>query len=155
MPENIEIINKLIKLLQLTNENSKSSEILSNNQIQILLCLSCSDIVDLYKKYKSLSNDVLLTDEIIRLAVQNNGFVLQYLPKEKITYEICKLAVQNNCFALQYMSDDKITDEIIILAIQNNPFIISFIHEDRKTKEIIELAVQKDGNVLEFVSKGK
>ena len=76
--ENTEIINELIKFLQLSNNS-----ILSNNQIQILLSLSCSDIVNLYKKYNSLSNDILLIDDIIKLAVQNNGLVLEHLSYNK------------------------------------------------------------------------
>jgi hypothetical protein len=148
--EDIEIINELIKLLQLSNNS-----IISNNQIQILLSLSCSDIVNLYKKYKSLSNDVLLSDDIIRLAVQNNGLILQYISYNKLTEEICELAVQNNGFAIQYIPDNKITDEIIKLAVENNPYIIGYIHEDKKTIEIIKQAVQIDGNTLQFISNDK
>ena len=70
--ENTENINELLELLQLSNNT-----ILSNNQIQILLSLSCSDILNLYKKYNSLSYDVLLIDDIIKQAVQNNGLVLE------------------------------------------------------------------------------
>ena len=141
--ENIEIINELIKSLQLSN-----NFILTNNQIQILLSLSCSDIINLYKKYKSLSNDVLLIDDIIKQAVQNNGLVLEYISYDKLTEEICELAVKNNSFAIQYIPDNKITDEIVKLAVQNNPCIIGYIHEDLKTNEIIKLAVEIDGNTL-------
>jgi hypothetical protein len=109
--ENIEIINELIQLLQLSNNC-----ILTNNQIQILLSLSCSDIVNLYKKYKSLSNDVLLTYDIIKLAVQNNGLLLQHICHDKLTEEICELAVQNNGFAIQYIPDNKITDDNMVLS---------------------------------------
>jgi hypothetical protein len=48
-----------------------------------------------------------MTEVIIKEAVQNCGYVLQYVPKDKITDEIIKLAVQNNALALQYVPKDR------------------------------------------------
>ncbi len=37
-----------------------------------------------------------MTEEICKLAVQQNGYVLEYIKQELMTDEICKLAVQQN-----------------------------------------------------------
>jgi hypothetical protein len=44
------------------------------------------------------------TEEICKLAVQDDGEALQYVHNQ--TEEICKLAVQQNGDALKYVSDD-------------------------------------------------
>ena len=88
--------------------------------------------------YNSLQYIILVFYKIIKLAIKNYGYILQYEPKlsvkntyiqpilltEKMTNEIIKLAIQNNCehLVLQYVrfSENTIEYEIIKLAIRNN-----------------------------------
>jgi hypothetical protein len=42
------------------------------------------------------------TEEICKLAVKQNGYLLKYIDNELKTEEICKLAVQQNVFALKF-----------------------------------------------------
>lgn len=60
------------------------------------------------------------TEEISKLAVQQNGYMLQYVKEQ--TKELCELAVQRNGQALQFVND--------------------------QTKEICKFAVQQDGYAL-------
>jgi len=52
------------------------------------------------------------SEELCKLAVQNNGLDLEYVIKQ--TDDICKLAVQNNGMVLEYVKNQ--TEEIYKLA---------------------------------------
>jgi len=86
-------------------------------------------------------------NEICKLAVQQNGWVLQYV-KEK-TEEICKLAVQQNGLALQFVKEQ--TEELCKLAAQQNGWALLLMKE--QTEEICKLAVQQNGHALQFVKE--
>jgi hypothetical protein len=120
--------------------------------IKILIKLSFSDIKYLLTKYNYLlNNDVLLTDEIIKFAVENDGLSLKYVPEDKMTDKIIKLAIENDGLSLKYVPEDKMTDEIIKLAVENNGNAFKYIPECKISDEIIEFAVEKDYRSLAFV----
>jgi hypothetical protein len=60
--------------------------------------------------------DYLQTDELCKIAVQQDGCTLEYVYNKLKTEEICKLAVRQNGLALQFMVKDQ-TDEICKLAV--------------------------------------
>ena len=119
--------------------------------------------------------DDKLSYDIIKYAVQNNGFALKhikpilFLKKYKysktIITNIIKYAVQNNGLALQYIKSifllfsnkykysKQIITNIIELAVQNNGLALQFVDKEYLTDEIIELAVQNNGCALQFVDE--
>jgi len=86
-------------------------------------------------------------DELCMLAVQQNGWALQYVKEQ--TLELCKLAVQQNEYALYYVK--KQTPELCELAVQKNGFALEYVKE--QTPEICKLAVQEIGYALEYVKE--
>ena len=88
------------------------------------------------------------TEELCRLAVQQNGLALKYVKNQ--TEEICKLAVQQNVYALEYVKIEQ-TEEICKLAVQEYGYVLQFVKE--QTEEICKLAVQEYGYVLQFVKE--
>ena len=63
-----------------------------------------------------INNEILrseiMTEEIYKNVVRWCGYLLEYIPYKKQTDEICKLAVQQNGYALQFVEDQ--TKEICI-----------------------------------------
>ena len=106
-----------------------------------------SKIVDMGDKLKT--DKFILTnkrekwndDEFCKLAVQQDGYTLQYVKPELMTDEICKLAVKKNCYALQFIEEQ--TDEICKLAVQQNSYVLKYVKE--QTDEICKLAVRRNG----------
>jgi hypothetical protein len=78
------------------------------------------------------------TEEICKLAVQQNGYALEYVRNQ--TEEICKLAVKQNGYALQYVKNQ--TEEICKLAVQQKSDALSWIKN--QTEEICKFALQQD-----------
>ena len=74
--------------------------------------------------FVNLSDDEInnQTDEICSLAVEQNGFALQYVIKQ--TDEICSLAVKSNGNALCYVQNH--TDHICSLAIEQNSDAVKY-----------------------------
>ena len=103
-------------------------------------------IIDLIKRdgfFLKLLKKEEQTEEICKLAVQQNGISLDYVKIEQ-TEEICKLAVQQNGYALQYVRNQN--EEICKLAIQQNSW--SFQYVRNQTEEMCKLAVQQNGYEL-------
>jgi hypothetical protein len=92
-------------------------------------------------------SDKMLTKELCKLAVQEDGCVLEYVKDQ--TEEICKLAVQENGWALKYV--DHQTEEICKLAVQRDGWALQFVKD--QTEEICKLAVQEVGYALEYVKE--
>ena len=87
------------------------------------------------------------TEELCILSVQQNGNVL-YFVKEQ-TNEICIQAVQQNGIALQFVKEQ--TNDICIMAVQQNGLALQFV--ENQTDEICILAVQQNGKALQFVKE--
>lgn len=92
----------------------------------------------------------LLSEELCKLAVQQNGWVLEYIKDSPIlTEELCTLAVQQNGMSLFYVKNQ--TDEICQLAVQQNGLALKHVKEAFQTEELCKLAVNHNGLALEYV----
>ena len=86
------------------------------------------------------------TEELCKLAVQENGCSLKYVRNQ--TEEICKLAVQLDCIALKYVINQ--TEELCKLTVQQNGYVLQYVKN--QTEEICKLAVQQNGSSLQYVN---
>ncbi len=75
--------------------------------------------------FQLLERQDLWTHDFCRLAVQQNGLALGYIPIEKRTVELCKLAIQQNMCALQFVPLNCATDDFWDWAVQqkHNTFV--------------------------------
>jgi hypothetical protein len=88
------------------------------------------------------------TEEICKLAVQQDGYALQFVKEQ--TEEICKLAVHHKYgWALQFVKEQ--TEELCKLAVQQDGCALEFVKE--QTEEICKLAVQRNWQALQYVNK--
>ena len=81
----------------------------------------------------------MLTEEICKLAVQQNGLALKYVKEQ--TNEICKLAVQNCGYSLIYVR--KQTEELCTLAVKHNNIALRFVNPEFKACIMDKLAADK------------
>ena len=96
--------------------------------------------------YRALQHIKKQTNEIIELAIQQNGLALEYVINQ--TDEICSLAVKKNGRALQYVKNQ--TNEICILAIKQNGWALQYV--ETQTEEICSLAVKQTIYALDYVN---
>ncbi|MEK7070221.1 MAG: DUF4116 domain-containing protein, partial [Patescibacteria group bacterium] len=91
------------------------------------------------------------TPELCRLAVENDGYALKYVPQEMKTPELCRLAVENYGYALKYVPEHMKTPELCRLAVENYGLALKSVPEKLKTSEIYRLAVISNLEVLKYV----
>ena len=89
--------------------------------------------------------DKIFTYELCKLAVQQDGCVLQCVDCQ--TEELCKLAVQQYGHSLQWVKDQ--TEELCRLAVQKYGGALEYVKD--QTEEICKLAVQQYGGALKYV----
>ena len=94
-------------------------------------------------------NFINLSEELCKLAVQQDGYLLEYVKNQ--TEEICKLAFHNLKILHLINLVKNQTEEICKLAVQQNCYALYFVKN--QTEEICKLAVQQDGNSLRYVRK--
>jgi hypothetical protein len=130
----IDNINKLNKI-----DDLYCNEILDNGNhypcnkiLEPFNCKVTNEILEIAVKQNGLALKYIhhdkQTDKIIEEAVSQNGLALEYVDYDKQTDKIIKIAVTNNGCALEYVQNDKITIEVLEIAIKNNPFVIQYIH---------------------------
>lgn len=106
---------------------------------------------------------------ILKILLCKDGMQLEHV--QHVTAELCELAVNNNGWALQYVPPELRTSRIIIRAIQQQPLAIRYVHNQtpglcrytirlngkalqyvkEQTEELCLAAVQQDGFALEYV----
>lgn len=69
---------------------------------------------------KAIKKDA--TEEMFRVAVENEPLALQHVPRVMQTYDLVLSAVSRNGEALQFADHELLTDEIIQLALDNDRF---------------------------------
>ena len=134
------IEDKIIKLVLAVQNNI----IWSDEMIKYAIKCNCVEVL----QDMPIEN---ITDEIIKLAVQNNSKALGYIPIEKLSDEICMLAVKNNYKALGYIPIEKSSNEICMLAVQNNYKAFQYVPKNKTSDEIIKIAVKNNSKVLRYV----
>ena len=92
-----------------------------------------------------------VTNEIIELAVAQNGLALKYVHYDRQTEKIIELAVAQNGLALEYVHYDSQTDKIIELAVINNGLALEYVQNDKLTIEVLELAIKNNPCVIQFI----
>jgi hypothetical protein len=117
-----------------------------------------------FKTNKFIIKEILpQTDELCRLAVQQDGLLLQYVRNQ--TDELCRLAVQQDGRALQYVRVQ--TKELCRLAVQQDGRALQYVqlqtengltsnYVQKKTKKLFEPAVQhikQNDRTLHYVQK--
>jgi hypothetical protein len=91
------------------------------------------------------NSDILITEEICKLAVQEAGTALEYVQHQ--TDEVCKLAVQQYGRALQYVQHQ--TEETYKLAVQEDGLALEYV--ETQTDEIYEVAIQQNSEAIFWV----
>lgn len=109
---------------------------------------------------KSISSRQI-TKELCDLAVENNGLALQYVPIEMITHELVIKAVSYRIktvyenYPIYYVPSYLMSDEIVLKSLESSPCSLKNVPKRFRTKDYMRLAVSYDGNALEHVPKSE
>ena len=126
--------------------NDEITEALNNFSIE--LQIECIKKCPHFLKYITVK-----TPELCRLAVENHGSALQFVPEHMKTPELCRLAVANYGFALNSVPEHMKTPELCRLAVKINGCSIDIVPKNLITPELCRLAVEKDQIALYYVPK--
>jgi ribosomal protein L24E len=138
----------LTKKFELLNINNSEKLILPNDLLIYILEFiyqtgPLSLTYDINKKiFIEIENPIYLQ---YKIDVKIWGLALEYIDDQ--TEELCKLAVQEDGYSLKYVKNK--TEEICILAIHQNPFSLRFVEE--QTEEMCKISVQENGDTLKYV----
>lgn len=66
-------------------------------------------------------------DQVMTIAVKQNGLAIQYICNELLTSRICEIAVKQNGLAIQYICDKLLTFKICEIAVKSNNDAMKFI----------------------------
>jgi Domain of unknown function (DUF4116) len=89
--------------------------------------------------------------ELYSLAIEQNGQALVYVPEEYRTPELCRLAIEQNGCALKYVPHDYRTSELCRVAVARTGNALQDVPEKYMTLELCRLAVEQDGEALGWV----
>ena len=101
--------------------------------------------------YKKIENNIKNYNNIIKNVIKNDPLQIIFVNYDNENYdEICKLSVQNNGYLLQCIKPEFRSDEICKLAVQQNGYALEYVKE--QTDEICKLAVQQNGLSLQNIN---
>jgi hypothetical protein len=105
--------------------------------------------------YKNISPKLKNNDEIINLAIEKDGIILEFVPKKKITITLCFKALENNAFAYSYILEEMKNSFIIIMyCLEKCPILYNYIPEHFKNNyDIILKAGEERINFLSINKK--
>lgn len=75
-----------------------------------------------------------------------DGLLLQYVSPLLLTEELCKIAVENNCCSFQYVPQEFQSNEMCFMVLKQNGLLIKYI--EFPTEDMCQIAVKQ--NVLAF-----
>lgn len=91
--------------------------------------------------------------DLCKLAVQQRGDSIVYIPEKNRTPEVCDLAVQQTGHALKFVPENYRTPEMCKNAVSTFGKSIEHVPMHLRTPEIYKLAVRQDGYVFSTVPK--
>ena len=92
------------------------------------------------------------TLKLCKVAI-TNGAKLASVPEKFRTYEIYKLAVTNDGLILGLVPEKHRIEELCKIAVTNNGWAIKFVPLEYQTAEICKIAVTNDGFALQFIDQ--
>jgi hypothetical protein len=89
------------------------------------------------------------THDKCKTLIEKSPFNIIFINNEMMTDELCKLAVRQNGYSLNYVKNQ--TEEICKFAVRQTGYALEFVKE--QTEELCKLAVLQTGYALEFVKE--
>ena len=84
-------------------------------------------------------------------AVRQSGLALRYVPSRLINEIMCMKAVEQNGLAVQYVPHQFMTEEVINAAITQNALALGNIQEDMRTLQICKKCLDIEPKVLKYI----
>jgi hypothetical protein len=89
------------------------------------------------------------SEKLCKLAVQQDGNAIKYIPKRQRNEEVCKLALQRNGDVIHYIHEHQRSEDVCKLAVQQHPYLIRYIHNP--SEEVCKLAIQIDPFAIQYI----
>jgi len=97
------------------------------------------NVKDDSKQVEKWLNEFIKTEEyeeLCKMLVEQNGIMLQYIPRKYRTKEICKLAVKQNCFSLYYVPKHLIDYNLCEMALKQDVRVLKYVPTKYKKEGI-------------------
>jgi Domain of unknown function (DUF4116) len=96
----------------------------------------------------------LRTEALCKIAITRHGEALRRVPEKLRTEELCKIAVAQHGRALGYVPQNLRTEEMCRIAVAQNGRVLDGLPEDLRTEDLCRTAVAQNGWALEYVPEG-
>ena len=97
--------------------------------------------------------DELKSEAMCAKAVERDGDALQYIPDELKSEAVCAKAVESNGDALQYVPDELKSEAVCAKAVESNGDALQYIPDELKSEAVCAKAVERNGYALRYVLK--
>ncbi len=86
-----------------------------------------------------------------RIAVEEDGMALKYVPNEFKTYKICRLAVMENGYAIEFVPSEHRTNELYKISLKQEGMALEYVYDEHKNDELYKIAVKQTGYAIQYV----
>ena len=93
------------------------------------------------------------TPDMVRFAVENDGYSIRFIFSKLITYELCEIAVKQNSKALSYVPEKFKDQNLCELAVENDGLALNYVPGEWITPQLAFQAVSQNGLAIEYVPK--
>jgi exosome complex RNA-binding protein Rrp4 len=90
-------------------------------------------------------------EEICRIAVMQNGKILEYIPEDFRTEAMCRIAVTQHGSALKHVPEALRTQDLCQIAVAQNGWYLWAVPEKIRTEDLCRIAVAQNGLALSHV----
>ena len=96
-----------------------------------------------------------LDDFYFEIALKENGFAIEYIPKTRMTQHLCDIAFENQPMAFPYIPEQYKTPQMCLRAVKSYGYHLQYVPFSMWTPEMCEIAVSYDPNLKEYIEKWK
>ncbi len=99
----------------------------------------------------SLGDVPFITRELCEIAIESDGYQLQYVPEHFKTKKLCMDAIYNNIWAVLYITSEVKTKETYEYVVNENGYILKHVPMQFITEEMCLTAVKSNYLAIEFI----
>ena len=93
----------------------------------------------------------ILSVEEALIAVERDGYTLQYVPTKLKTEAVVLKAVESEGYSLQYVPDELKSEAVCAKAVESEGYALQYVPDELKSEAVCAKAVERNGDALQYV----
>ena len=104
--------------------------------------MNYKELIATYKKFTNIPLDKI-NNEICEIAIENDPFLLEYIPDKYKSYDLCKKAFNQCLSTVIYIPDKYKSAEMCNYVCNKDPFLLNYFPDECITKELRNNIINK------------